>query len=66
VTAWGEQVEDRFELVDRPQVHREVEAVVAGHSGAFDDLGNFLGDLGDALEFPDRRTPSQNARAARQ
>src|SRR6266542_1067160 len=45
-----EAVQDRLELLDRPQVQLQEVAVFAGDAVALGDLGQLAGDIGDQLE----------------
>src|SRR4029453_17862755 len=46
-----ETVEDRHEIVHRPEVQLHEEAVLPGNPKAVDDLGNLSGELGDLLKL---------------
>src|SRR5579863_4488020 len=51
----GEQVQDRFEVVDRTQVNLHEEAVFAGDPVALGDVRHLAGDPGDEPQSPARR-----------
>jgi hypothetical protein len=46
-----ETVEDRLEIVHRPEVQLHEEAVLSGNPVAVDDLGNLSGELRDLLKL---------------
>ena len=50
-----EAVEHAFEVVERPQVQLQEEAVLAGDAVALDDLRDLARDVPDPLELPARR-----------
>src|SRR5688572_20619675 len=57
-----EAVEQRAQLVDRAQVHREVEAVLAGDPVALADLRDLRRQLRDARELPGRGLDAHDRR----
>src|SRR3954463_7125031 len=55
-----EAVDDLLEVLDRADVELHVEAVLARHAVALDDLGRALGDLGDRGDLAWRGAHAQH------
>src|ERR1700742_2086724 len=56
----GEAIDDLLEVLDRAHVELHVEAVLAGHAVALDDLGSVLRDLRDGRNLARRGPHAQH------